>query len=140
MLKLEPVTGHADHYGGRGSYTLYNGLRRLVLLRMQVGVVTTRINPFTAPCCKTSGLKDGLMRLQEFIFRSYRPSTFNAVRFDQNPFTLLVQKRRQKGLRVSNLALLMVVFKWHHGSEGVNQLVSHGWSMIMIIFMGAMSV
>ena len=29
-------------------------------------------------------------------------------------------KRRQKGLRVSNFPLLMVVFKWHHGSEGVN--------------------
>ena len=34
-------------------------------------------------------------------------------------------KRRQKGLRVSNLALLLVVFKWYHGSEGVkNQLYS----------------
>ena len=30
-----------------------------------------------------------------------------------------VRKRRQKGLRVSNLALLLVVFKWH-GSEWVN--------------------
>ena len=29
------------------------------------------------------------------------------------------RKRRQKGLRVSNFALLLVVFKWHHGSEGV---------------------
>ena len=27
--------------------------------------------------------------------------------------------RRQKGLRVSHFALLWVVFKWHHGSEGV---------------------
>ena len=24
-----------------------------------------------------------------------------------------------KGLKVSNFALLLVVFKWHHGSEGV---------------------
>ena len=31
-----------------------------------------------------------------------------------------MRKRKQKGLRVYNFALLMVVFKWHHGSEGVN--------------------
>ena len=31
-----------------------------------------------------------------------------------------VRKRRQKGLKVSNFALLLVVFNWHHGSEGVN--------------------
>ena len=30
-------------------------------------------------------------------------------------------KRRQKGLRVSSFALLFVVFKWHHGSEGVGK-------------------
>ena len=33
-----------------------------------------------------------------------------------------VQKRRQKGWRVSNLVLLLVVFKWHHGREGVKDL------------------
>ena len=31
-----------------------------------------------------------------------------------------VRKGEQKGLRVSDFALLMVVFKWHRGSEGVN--------------------
>ena len=30
-----------------------------------------------------------------------------------------VRKRRQKGIWVSNFALLWVVFKWHHSSEGV---------------------
>ena len=34
---------------------------------------------------------------------------------------MTVRKRRQKVLRVSNFALLLVVFKWHHGSEGVNK-------------------
>ena len=33
-----------------------------------------------------------------------------------------VWKRRQNGFRVSNFSLLMVVFKWHHGSEGVNKI------------------
>ena len=34
------------------------------------------------------------------------------------------KKERQKGLRVSDFALSLVVFKWHHGSgsEGVNEL------------------
>ena len=30
-----------------------------------------------------------------------------------------VRKRRQKGLRVSSFLILLVVFKWYHGSEGV---------------------
>ena len=31
-----------------------------------------------------------------------------------------MRKRKQNGLKVSNLALLFVVFKRHYGSEGVN--------------------
>ena len=37
------------------------------------------------------------------------------------------KKRRQKGLRVSNFALLLVVYKLHHGSEGVKGLQSSEW-------------
>ena len=33
-------------------------------------------------------------------------------------------KIKQKGLRVWNFALLLVVFKWHHGSEGVKVVAS----------------
>ena len=33
-----------------------------------------------------------------------------------------VRKRRQKGWKVSDLILLLVVSKWHHGSEEVNLL------------------
>ena len=40
-----------------------------------------------------------------------------------------VRKRRQKGLKVSNLALLLVVFKWHHGSGGVSL-----YSMPLILY------
>ena len=32
---------------------------------------------------------------------------------------MTVRKRKQKGLWVSNFAHLMVIFKWHCGSEGV---------------------
>ena len=31
----------------------------------------------------------------------------------------ILQAGAVKGLRASNFALLKVVFKWHHGSEGV---------------------
>ena len=33
---------------------------------------------------------------------------------------MIVRKIRQKQLRVSDLALLLVIFEWHHGGEGVN--------------------
>ena len=52
------------------------------------------------------------------IFQSYN---IYAMPFDKIPFTCQVQKRRQKRLRVSNLALLWVVYKWHHGSEDVKE-------------------
>ena len=29
-------------------------------------------------------------------------------------------KNKQKGLRISNYLLLLVILKWHHGSERVN--------------------
>ena len=59
---------------------------------------------------------------ERYISRSYSASTVNAMRFHKNPF-MLVLKRRQKGLSVSNLEFLLVVFKWHPGSEGVKALM-----------------
>ena len=50
--------------------------------------------------------------------------TFNTMRCDESPSEKSAKKktkRRQKGLKVSNFTVLVVVFKWHHGSEGVNQ-------------------
>ena len=48
-------------------------------------------NPFTAPACTVSGLKDGRMHLQTVyfpvIFWSCNTSTLNAMHFDKNPFT-----------------------------------------------------
>ena len=45
---------------------------------------------------------------------------FQCYVFQSKSFHVTVRKRRQKQFRVSNFALLLVVFKWHHGSEGVN--------------------
>ena len=51
-------------------------------------------------------------------------SIFNSIHFDGDPFTCQCEKEDKKAygscLRVSNFALSWVVFKWHHGSEGVN--------------------
>ena len=45
-------------------------------------------NPFTTTVCKISGLKDvHKMYYKQYIFRSYNTSIFNAMRFDENPFT-----------------------------------------------------
>ena len=63
---------------------------------------------------------------KQYIFRSCNTSTFNAMCFDENSFPCQSKKKerkkKKKCLRVSNFAHLIVVFKWHHGSEGVN-----GW-------------
>ena len=55
------------------------------------------------------------------IFTGPLTSILNAMHFDKNCFTYQLEKRKQKGLRVSNFALLLVAFKWHHGSEGVKR-------------------
>ena len=53
------------------------------------------------------------------------------MHFDENPFTCQCKKekkeKRKKGLRVSNFALLLVVYKWHAGSERVKGLQSSEW-------------
>ena len=58
---------------------------------------------------------------QQYIVRSYN-IYFQSYEFRWKPFHMPVRKRkrRQKQLKVSNLALLLAVFKWQpHGSEGV---------------------
>ena len=52
-----------------------------------------KINPFAAPACKMSGLKDAR---KQCIFRSYGSSTFNVIRFDENPFICLCEKEDKK--------------------------------------------
>ena len=56
------------------------------------------------------------------IFSARITPIFNARYFQRKSFHMPVRKRRQKELRVSNVAFLLVVFKLHHVSEGVNAL------------------
>ena len=55
------------------------------------------INPFTAPACKNSaGWKMHGGTCKQYMFRSYNPSNFNAMRFDKNPFTCQSEKENRK--------------------------------------------
>ena len=81
-----------------------------VLYKFPVLILLIIINPFTAPACKISGLKDARTRLQTVDFRSNNATTFNATRFDGNPVTSQCEKKAKR-LGVSNFALLMAVFK-----------------------------
>ena len=57
---------------------------------------------------------------KQYIFWSYN-IYFQCLVFSWLSFHMLVQKKKKKkDLGVWNFALLLVVFKWHHGSEGVN--------------------
>ena len=56
---------------------------------------------------------------KQHIFRSC-DIYFQCSALWSKSFHMPVRKRKPKGLKVSNLALLWVVFKWHHGSERVN--------------------
>ena len=52
-------------------------------------------NPFTAPACKISGVKDARAHLQTVHFPVLRP-TFNAVRLNENPLTCQCEKEDKK--------------------------------------------
>ena len=77
---------------------------------------------FTAPVCKISGLKDALTCPQMvYIFSGTVTLTFSAMCFDENPFTYHCYQCEKEwtGVRVSNLAVLLVVFKWTSAVKGL---------------------
>ena len=80
---------------------------------------SSRFNPITVPPCTVSGLKDVRTHLQTVCFLVLWHIYFQCHVFWSNSFHMPVQKRKQKGLRVSDFALSLVVFKWRHGSERV---------------------
>ena len=56
----------------------------------------THINPFTAPACTISGLKDAQTYLQTVYFLVLQQSTFNVILFDENAFTCQCEKDDKK--------------------------------------------
>jgi len=47
------------------------------------------------------------------------------MRIDEIPFACESEKEKKEGLRISTIALLLVVFKWHHGSQRVKHVKLH---------------
>ena len=84
--------------------------------------VPTSITPSLPQPVKFLGWMVHRRACKQYIFRSYN-ICFKCYAFWWKSFCMPVWKRRQKDWRVSNFALLWVVFKWHHGSEGVNSVV-----------------
>ena len=78
-----------------------------------------QLNPFTAPACKISRLKDAWTCLQTVYFPVLQHICFECWAFWLNLFHMPIQKIKQICLRVSNFTLLSIVLRWHHGSERV---------------------
>ena len=81
------------------------------------------LTPLLPQPVKPPGWKMHGHACEQCISRSYNASTFNAARLDENPFTWLCGKGDKKPSSASNFALLLVVFKWRHDSEGVKCMV-----------------
>ena len=74
------------------------------------------LTPSLPQAVKFPGWKIHRCACKQCIFRSCNIS-FQCCAFWWKPFHLPVQNRKPKGWRVSNFAILWVVFKWLHGSE-----------------------
>ena len=80
------------------------------------------LNPFTASACNISGLNDTRTRLLTVYFYFYFPVLQHLLSVLWVLMTILSHaraKNKTKSARVSNFALLWVIFKWSHNSEGV---------------------
>ena len=109
---------------------LFTGWTKRVSRRLYEKAVSRRPNPFTVQACKISGLKDARTRSKEYVFRSCN-IYFQCYAFWWKFFHMPVRKRRQKGVRISNFALLLVVFNdimaiWP--SEPLSSEAHHGMS------------
>ena len=72
---------------------------------------TYKLTPSMLQPVKLPGCKLHPHACKQSIFQSYNKSNFNLM---------LMRKRKQKGLRISTFALLLILFKWH-GSDRVKQ-------------------
>ena len=58
-----------------------------LLAKLPVGLLLL-YNPFTAPACNISGLKNACVHnCIQYILWAYNRSAVNTVHFDENPFT-----------------------------------------------------
>ena len=69
------------------------------------------INPFSAPACTFSGLKNAhIHAYKQDLFSSYNKSTLNTVHFDGKS-TSEEEEEEERDLIISNTAHLLVVLK-----------------------------
>ena len=73
-------------------------LNILYTMPVLMSACMAQFNPFTAPVCKISGLKDARTRLGTEYFPV--TATFSAIHFDKKSFHVPVRERKQKSLRV----------------------------------------
>ena len=85
---------------------------------LKTGCWSYDLTPSLPQPVKFLGWKMHRHACKQYILRSYN-IYFQCCVFGWKSFHIPVWKRREKQLRFSNIVLLIVVFKWHHGSEGV---------------------
>ena len=76
------------------------------------------INPFTAPACNISGLKDSSTRLQTVQFQVLWHLLLMLC-VSMKIHSHASAKKETEIVKGFTFALLLVVFKWNRGSEGV---------------------
>ena len=77
-------------------------------------------NPFSAPACKMSGLKDARTRLQTVYFPVLYNYLHSMLCVLIKVFSRASAKTETKRLKGFRFRTVIIVFKWHHGSgEGV---------------------
>ena len=82
--------------------------------------VTSLTPSLPQPVKKIPGRKMHGLACRQYISGSYNTtSAFNAICFDQNPFTCLCEKANIKAQGFQILQFYWVVFKCNHGSERV---------------------
>ena len=124
-LQLSNITFNIMDHNSRGELLcLHIYIISFLLIGPGHGVASLVLfpfNPFTAPSCKVSGLNSAHIHLQTKHFPVLYQTYFQHCAFWWKSCHILMQKGRERGWGISNLALLLFVFKWHCGSERVNE-------------------
>ena len=84
-------------------------------------IVQQLLNPFTAPVCKISEPKIAQTLLLKVYFWGSITNIISILCVSIKILSHIIAKKKTKKLKDSNFALLLVVLKWHDGSERVNK-------------------
>ena len=91
-------------------------------LFLLLSITALLLTPSLLQPVKFLGWKMHRCACKQYISCSYNTSTFNAMGFQENPFTGQREKRGKKGMGFKFCTFTgLFFFKWHHGSEGVKK-------------------